>query len=84
MRRWLTKAVTVPIRGYQLLISPLLGPHCRFQPTCSQYAIEAVQTHGVLKGGWLAVRRIARCHPLCPGGYDPVPPAKGDREREQC
>lgn len=84
MRCWLTKAVTVPIRGYQLFISPLLAPHCRFHPTCSQYAIEAVQTHGVLKGGWLALHRIARCHPFHPGGYDPVPPAAADRERKQC
>lgn len=83
MRRWLTKAVILPIRGYQRFISPLLGPRCRFHPSCSQYAIEAVQTHGGLKGLWLALRRILRCHPLHPGGCDPVPPArpKGDGER---
>ena len=62
------------LRVYQGAISPWLGPRCRFQPTCSNYAIEAVEGHGVLRGGWLAVRRIARCHPLNPGGYDPVPP----------
>lgn len=62
------------IRGYRLLISPLLPPACRFQPTCSRYAIEALETHGVLKGSWLATQRICRCHPLHPGGYDPVPP----------
>lgn len=61
------------IRIYQLVISPLLGPRCRYTPTCSQYAIEAIQLHGVLKGSFLAARRVLRCHPGCPGGYDPVP-----------
>lgn len=76
MRHWLSKAVILPIRGYQLVISPLLGPRCRFHPSCSQYAIEALQTHGVARGTWLALRRILRCHPLHPGGHDPVPPAR--------
>jgi len=62
------------IKGYRLLVSPLLGPSCRFQPTCSYYAIEAIERFGLLKGGWLAAGRILRCHPLHPGGYDPVPP----------
>ncbi|THF59381.1 membrane protein insertion efficiency factor YidD [Pseudothauera rhizosphaerae] len=62
------------IRAYQLFISPLLGPRCRFYPTCSHYALEALDTHGVLKGSWLALRRILRCHPWNPGGFDPVPP----------
>jgi hypothetical protein len=62
------------VRGYQVFISPLLMPACRFYPTCSQYAIDALNTHGVLKGSWLATKRICRCHPLNPGGYDPVPP----------
>lgn len=62
------------VRLYQYLISPLTGPRCRFHPTCSHYAIEAVQNHGPLRGSWLAVRRLLRCHPLHPGGYDPVPP----------
>jgi putative membrane protein insertion efficiency factor len=61
------------IRGYQAAISPLLPPSCRFHPSCSQYALEAVTRYGSLRGGWLAVRRLARCHPFHPGGYDPVP-----------
>ena len=61
------------IRAYRLLISPLFPPSCRFQPTCSQYAIEAVERFGALKGSWLAIKRILRCHPFHPGGYDPVP-----------
>ncbi|MBD0335584.1 MAG: membrane protein insertion efficiency factor YidD [Cyanobacteria bacterium Co-bin13] len=62
------------IRGYRSLISPLLPPTCRFQPTCSQYALTAVERFGPVKGSWLAARRISRCHPFHPGGYDPVPP----------
>jgi putative membrane protein insertion efficiency factor len=61
------------IRAYQLVLSPLLGPRCRFHPSCSQYALVAIERHGPVKGGWLALRRIARCHPLHPGGEDPVP-----------
>ena len=61
------------MRLYQYLISPLLGPRCRFHPSCSHYAIEAVERHGGLRGSWLAVRRLGRCHPWHPGGYDPVP-----------
>lgn len=61
------------IKLYRLVLSPLLGPSCRFQPTCSQYAIEAIERFGVWKGSWLAIRRIGRCHPWHPGGYDPVP-----------
>jgi len=61
------------IRGYQKLISPLLGNNCRYYPTCSHYAYEAIETHGALKGAWLGVRRIGRCHPFHEGGFDPVP-----------
>jgi len=64
------------IRGYRNFISPLFPPSCRFQPTCSQYALEAVERFGPLKGSWLATSRILRCHPFHRGGYDPVPPAK--------
>jgi putative membrane protein insertion efficiency factor len=68
------KAVLIAlIKGYRLLISPLFAPTCRYQPTCSQYAIEAVERFGAIQGSWLALRRILRCHPFHPGGYDPVP-----------
>jgi hypothetical protein len=61
------------IRAYQLAISPLLGPRCRFYPSCSQYGLEAIEQHGALRGTWLTVKRIARCHPWHEGGFDPVP-----------
>ena len=61
------------IRGYQKLLSPLLGPRCRFHPSCSQYALEAIESFGFWKGTWLGLRRLSRCHPLNPGGEDPVP-----------
>ncbi len=61
------------IRLYQRFISPALPPSCRFTPTCSHYTYEAIERYGVFKGGWLGVKRIARCHPLNPGGHDPVP-----------
>jgi hypothetical protein len=61
------------IRLYQNTLSPLLPPACRFEPTCSRYAYQAIERFGLVKGGWLATKRIGRCHPLHPGGYDPVP-----------
>jgi uncharacterized protein len=64
------------IRGYRLMVSPWLGNNCRFFPTCSQYAIEAIQQWGVFKGSWLMIKRLLRCHPGCDGGCDPVPGLK--------
>ncbi|MDD2685644.1 MAG: membrane protein insertion efficiency factor YidD [Gallionella sp.] len=61
------------IRGYQYLLSPLKPPTCRFVPTCSHYACDAIQRHGMLKGGWLSLKRVLRCHPWNAGGYDPAP-----------
>jgi len=61
------------IRGYQYLISPLLGNHCRFYPSCSAYAVEAIQVYGPARGSWLALHRLTRCHPWHAGGFDPVP-----------
>ena len=67
------KLVIAPIRIYQRLISPWLPRRCRFLPTCSEYAVEVIGKYGVLRGSWLALRRILKCHPLHPGGFDPVP-----------
>ena len=61
------------IRGYQLAISPMLGPRCRFYPSCSCYAHTAIERYGIVRGGWLGLRRLLRCHPFNAGGYDPVP-----------
>ena len=64
------------IKGYRRFISPLFPPTCRFHPTCSQYAIDAIVLYGTIRGSWLAINRILRCHPFHPGGYDPVPAPK--------
>ena len=61
------------VKVYQVTLSPLLGPRCRYWPSCSSYAVEAIDVHGPLRGGWMAIRRISRCHPGCEGGIDPVP-----------
>jgi putative membrane protein insertion efficiency factor len=73
MNRTLRKFFLIPIFIYQRAISPLLPASCRYVPTCSQYAVEAVMKHGIFRGGWLALRRILRCHPWGGSGYDPVP-----------
>ena len=67
------RLVVLGIRGYQKFISPAFPPVCRFTPTCSSYAVTSVERYGVVRGGWLAAKRIARCHPWNPGGHDPVP-----------
>ncbi|PNL90359.1 membrane protein insertion efficiency factor YidD [Aggregatibacter aphrophilus] len=77
-----TKILIGLIRIYQVAISPLIGPRCRFTPTCSCYGIEALKTHGLLKGGWLTIKRILKCHPLSEGGYDPVPPKINNNKTE--
>lgn len=69
----ISRALIAIVRLYQSLLSPLLGPRCRFYPSCSHYAVEALQRHGAIRGSGLVVRRIVRCHPLNPGGLDPVP-----------
>lgn len=81
--RRLSRILALPLVGlvylYRYTLSPFVGQHCRFTPTCSQYAIEALQVHGVVKGTYLAAHRLGRCHPWCEGGYDPVPPAGDGR-----
>ena len=67
------RLLTFVIKLYKLVVSPLLPPACRFLPTCSDYAMEAIEKHGAAKGSYMALRRVLRCHPLCEGGFDPVP-----------
>jgi putative membrane protein insertion efficiency factor len=74
----MTRLVRLALRGYQVFVSPLLGPSCRFHPNCSLYADEALARHGLWRGGWLAARRLCRCGPWHPGGYDPVPQGRRD------
>ncbi|MDH5409131.1 MAG: membrane protein insertion efficiency factor YidD [Gammaproteobacteria bacterium] len=69
------------IRLYRLILSPFVGQHCRFHPTCSEYAIDAVHQHGTFKGSWLAARRLSKCHPWHEGGLDPVPDPKSGPEK---
>lgn len=72
-KRFFVKTLTIFIRVYQILISSWTRAHCRFQPTCSRYAIEALEAHGVAKGLYFTLKRLLRCHPFYPGGYDPIP-----------
>ncbi len=73
LRRLVRHIFLLPVYFYRACISPMLPPACRYVPTCSQYAVEAVMKHGILRGGWLALKRILRCHPWGGSGYDPVP-----------
>ena len=73
MLKILNYLLIIPIKLYQILLSPLIGPSCRFTPTCSNYAIEAINRHGPFKGFWLAIKRISKCHPWGDSGHDPVP-----------
>ena len=73
IERWISTLLLLAIQGYRLLISPIFGPSCRYLPSCSAYAMEAIRIHGPYRGSWLAVRRIGRCHPFHHSGYDPVP-----------
>jgi putative membrane protein insertion efficiency factor len=73
------RVLLVPIAGYRRIVSPLLGQRCRFYPSCSAYTATAIARHGALRGSWLGIRRIVRCHPWNPGGVDPVPPARKTR-----
>ena len=73
MKSVVAKLIIMVIRAYRLILSPWLGHHCRFRPTCSIYAVEAIQRYGAYRGGWLAVKRLSRCHPWHEGGVDPVP-----------
>ncbi|WP_051883637.1 membrane protein insertion efficiency factor YidD [Salinisphaera hydrothermalis] len=81
IRRVVVGLLQAPILFYRYAISPLIGPRCRFAPTCSEYALVALSRHGPIRGSWLAIRRILRCHPLNEGGYDPVPPRRRHRHR---
>jgi hypothetical protein len=74
--RFVKAILLLLLRGYKRWLSPLLGARCRFHPSCSAYAMEAIERHGSARGSWLAVQRVARCHPLHPGGHDPVPPVE--------
>ena len=73
LNRAITAVILLPVHGYRVLISPLIGANCRFQPSCSSYTIEAIQLHGIIKGGYLAAKRIGKCHPWGGSGFDPVP-----------
>lgn len=80
----LAHIAALPVRFYRLVFSPWVGFNCRYQPTCSAYALEALEKHGGLKGSWLTLRRIGRCHPWGGDGYDPVPDAEGTEVSDHC
>jgi hypothetical protein len=73
----MSRVLLALLAAYKRVVSPLLGPRCRFAPSCSEYAVVAIRTHGAARGSWLAMKRVARCHPFNPGGHDPVPPRAG-------
>lgn len=73
----MSRVLLAVLAVYKRFISPLLGPRCRFAPSCSEYAVHAIRTHGAVRGSWLAMKRVGRCHPFNPGGHDPVPPRAG-------
>lgn len=73
LSQWPRQGAILLVRGYQVVLSPIFGGACRYYPSCSAYAIEALEKYGALRGSWLALKRISRCHPLRPGGFDPVP-----------
>jgi putative membrane protein insertion efficiency factor len=82
--RVIDRMLILALRGYKRFVSPLLGPRCRFVPSCSEYAMQAIALHGAARGGWLAAKRLARCHPLHPGGFDPVPEKSGPSPSCSC
>lgn len=84
MRKILSSLLIGLVRIYQYVISPLFPPSCRYTPTCSSYAVEAIRVHGPAKGGWLAAKRIASCHPWGGHGYDPVPPKDDKAKQGEC
>ena len=80
MTKLLSHILTIPIYAYRYLVSPMIAPRCKFQPTCSEYAVEALRIHGPIKGLYLAIRRLARCSPWADYAYDPVPPCRHDHD----
>jgi uncharacterized protein len=78
---WSVRLGVTLVRAYQLLLSPFVGGACRFEPSCSAYAVESIERHGLLRGSWLAARRLSRCHPFAAPGFDPVPPREAGASR---